>query len=244
MQLSYKNFIILAILPTIFVVFGFVLLMYLYDPLQFFHKPYFRPTTFSTDMWLQNVGIIKHYDFDSYIIGDSMVEHLPINRLDSATNEKWVNLMMYGATLNDRAVILDYLFKHKSPKEIIYALDFKAFETEKTKSDTRFYAPAYSDNFGELFQYYSDSKYFKCAITWSLEPKCVGVAKPLDMLNRSLIELEFLAKKFGGFEKWVAFEDARIKPIMDELRAIKKARNSIESKLQDSKKVIESKTRF
>lgn len=221
MKLSYKNFIILAILPTIFLVFSYAALLYLYDPLQFFHKPFLRDISFSTDMRLQNVGIIKHYDFDSYIIGDSMVEHLPINRLDSATKERWVNLMMYGSSLNDRAVILDYLFKKRSVKEIIYALDFKAFLTEKTKADTSFYAGAYSDNFIQLLRFYSGSKYLKCALTWSSKRECVGEKKPLSMLNASLIEFEFLAKKFGGFERWVAYEDARIKPIMDELRAIK-----------------------
>lgn len=70
-----KKFIFISLLyplPFVVIILG---LIYIYDPLQIFHKPYFREATFFTDMRKQALGIIKHYKFDSYIIDTSMLEN-------------------------------------------------------------------------------------------------------------------------------------------------------------------------
>ncbi|MWV62049.1 hypothetical protein DCO58_06300 [Helicobacter saguini] len=75
MQKTYKNFVFLAlIVPCVALVTLFILL-YLYDSLQLFHKPFLRDETFFHDLRSQNPGIIKNYDFNSVILGTSMLEN-------------------------------------------------------------------------------------------------------------------------------------------------------------------------
>ncbi|MWV62161.1 hypothetical protein DCO58_05685 [Helicobacter saguini] len=71
-MLSYKKFVILTvIMPPIFIAL-LCTLLYLYDPLQLFHKPYLRPVSFMADSRLQDKGVIDFYDFNSVILGSSI----------------------------------------------------------------------------------------------------------------------------------------------------------------------------
>ena len=97
-------------------------LIYMYDPMQIFHKPYFRETTFLMDMRRQALGIIKHYDFDSYILGTSMLENTSAKEANEKLGGNWVNISLSGSVFNERAVILNYLFAHKQPQSILYSL--------------------------------------------------------------------------------------------------------------------------
>ena len=68
-----KRFCIVALGIPLFVGILIILSLYFYDPFLLYHKPYFREEKFSSDMRMQAKGIIKHYDFDSYILGTSML---------------------------------------------------------------------------------------------------------------------------------------------------------------------------
>lgn len=193
--------------------------LYLYDPLQLYHKPYFRETTFSYDMRVQNKGIIKHYDFNSYIVGTSMVEHIPIDTINAITQQKWVNIMMYGSSFDERAIILQYLFTIRKPKNIIYSLDH--FSLIKPTAQPRNFAFLYDSNEFDDIKLYFNQKYMFCAFLWSQKEKCVGVSKPLATLNPDIALAESLGKKFGGFEKWVQYEDNRIHDALEWLRNFK-----------------------
>ena len=193
--------------------------LYLYDPLQLYHKPYFRETTFSYDMRVQNKGIIKHYDFNSYIVGTSMVEHIPIDTINAITQQKWVNIMMYGSSFDERAIILQYLFTIRKPKNIIYSLDH--FSLIKPTAQPRNFAFLYDSNEFDDIKLYFNQKYMFCAFLWSQKEKCVGVSKPLATLNPDIALAESLGKKFGGFEKWVQHEDNRIHDALEWLRNFK-----------------------
>ena len=57
-------------------------LLYVYDPLQLYHKPYFRETTFFNEMRIQDKGIIKNYDFNSFILGSSMFANTSAKEAD------------------------------------------------------------------------------------------------------------------------------------------------------------------
>lgn len=71
----YKKWVILSLSICAFIVVALSTLLYIYDPLMLYHKPYFRKETFSTDMRVQAKAIIDNYDFDSIIIGSSILEN-------------------------------------------------------------------------------------------------------------------------------------------------------------------------
>ena len=132
-----KKFIFISLLyplPFVVILLG---LLYIYDPFQIFHKPYFREATFFTDMRKQALGIIKHYKFDSYIIGTSMLENTDSKEATSKLNsdDKWINISLSGSTFNERAIVLDYIFQNQNPKHIIYSLDGYHIVNSNNKSN-------------------------------------------------------------------------------------------------------------
>ena len=64
--MAYKAFVLWVIAWVVAYSTTIVGLLYIYDPLQLYHKPYFRENAFTDDTRVQNKGIIKHYDFTHY----------------------------------------------------------------------------------------------------------------------------------------------------------------------------------
>ncbi|MCW1630108.1 hypothetical protein OLS52_08485 [Campylobacter jejuni] len=93
------------------------------------------------DMRMQARGLILYKDFDSAIIGTSMLENTSAKEANKKLGGNWINLSLGGSTFALRAVILDYLFKHKDIKNIIYSLDIRALnELKPPKTKTLFHS--------------------------------------------------------------------------------------------------------
>ncbi|WP_191337867.1 hypothetical protein [Helicobacter pullorum] len=219
-KLSPKQFIFgvcLIPLPVVVVLFG---ILWLYDPLQLFHKPIFRETTFFGDMRLAARGIIRYYDFDSVILGTSMLENTSAKEAGEKLGGKWVNLSLINSSYDERAVILEYLFGYKKPQKIIYSLE--SFTIAFIKDTSRF-DYLYDENPLDDFKVYLNDKFILCALAWRESKDCTG---------RDLEELlkwsnhEDLKILFGGFEKWLKYGKketiAMLKNIKDTPFVVKK----------------------
>ncbi|EGO0810583.1 hypothetical protein ITK70_001555, partial [Campylobacter lari] len=111
---SYKKFVIYSLLiPLPFILFLGVLL-YVYDPLQLYHEPWFRDKTYHNDMRIQAKGIIDHNDFDSVILGTSMLENTSVKEASYKLGGRFVNLSMAASTFSERFIILRYLIENKN----------------------------------------------------------------------------------------------------------------------------------
>lgn len=219
-KLSPKQFIFgvcLIPLPVVVVLFG---ILWLYDPLQLFHKPIFRETTFFGDMRLAARGIIWNYDFDSVILGTSMLENTSAKEAGEKLGGKWVNLSLINSSYDERAVVLEYLFGYKKPQKIIYSLE--SFTIASIKDSSRF-DYLYDENPLDDFKVYLNDKFILCALAWRESKDCTG---------RDLEELlkwsnhEDLKILFGGFEKWLKYGKketiAMLKNIKDTPFVVKK----------------------
>lgn len=219
-KLSPKQFIFgvcLIPLPVVVVLFG---ILWLYDPLQLFHKPIFRETTFFGDMRLAARGIIRYYDFDSVILGTSMLENTSAKEAGEKLGGKWVNLSLINSSYDERAVVLEYLFGYKKPQKIIYSLE--SFTIASIKDSSRF-DYLYDENPLDDFKVYLNDKFILCALAWRESKDCTG---------RDLEELlkwsnhEDLKILFGGFEKWLKYGKketiAMLKNIKDTPFVVKK----------------------
>lgn len=219
-KLSPKQFIFgvcLIPLPVVVVLFG---ILWLYDPLQLFHKPIFRETTFFGDMRLAARGIIRYYDFDSVILGTSMLENTSAKEAGEKLGGKWVNLSLINSSYDERAVVLEYLFGYKKPQKIIYSLE--SFTIDSIKDSSRF-DYLYDENPLDDFKIYLNDRFILCALAWRESKECTG---------RDLEELlkwsnhEDLKILFGGFEKWLKYGKketiAMLKNIKDTPFVVKK----------------------
>lgn len=168
-----KKFIIITLLypiPFVILIFG---LIYIYDPLQIFHKPYFREATFFTDIRKQALGIIKHYDFNSYIIGTSMLENTDPKEVQEklADKGKWMNISLSGSAFSERAIVMDYIFNNQNPKHIIYSLDgYMVIAKNKNSLDWDFLY----NNLIDDIRIYLNRKFITCATIFSNKKKCIG----------------------------------------------------------------------
>lgn len=199
-----KKFIFISLLyplPFVVIVFG---LIYIYDPFQIFHKPYFREATFFTDMRKQALGIIKHYKFDSYIIGTSMLENTDPKEATSKLNSdgRWINISLSGSTFNQRAIVLDYIFQNQNPKHIIYSLDgyYMVNMVNRLSNSTLDWDFLYDNNPYNDTKLYRNSKFMICALQFSDDERCVG---NIDDIYQITNWYKGYKEIFGGFDNWI-----------------------------------------
>ncbi|ARQ97335.1 hypothetical protein CLAN_0586 [Campylobacter lanienae NCTC 13004] len=203
-----KKFIFISLLyplPFVVIILG---LIYIYDPFQIFHKPYFREATFFTDMRKQALGIIKHYKFDSYIIGTSMLENTDAKEATNKLNSdgKWINISLSGSTFNQRAMVLDYIFQNQNPKHIIYSLDgyYMVNMVNRLSNSTLDWDFLYDNNPYNDIKLYRNSKFMICALKFSDDKGCVGTIDDIYQITNWYKEYKEL---FGGFDNWIKNKD-------------------------------------
>lgn len=196
-------------------------LLWLYDPLQVWHKPYFRDISFFRDVRIQAKGIIKNYDFDSFILSTSMMENTLSKEAEQKLGGKWANISIGGFRFNERTIILKYMLTHTKPKNIIYSLDMGDWVANRT-NDTKNFAFLYDDNELNDFKIYLNEKFVLCAIRFSKSSDCVG-SKDLDnFISWLWIKDNGSNARFGGMQKWLENkEHEEIKDAIKKLSSMK-----------------------
>ncbi len=127
--MNYKNKFITAIsIPIIFNVVLFSIIFALlinYDHLQLKEYDYYDANKFIAlpNMRLQAKGIINNVDFNSIILGSSMLANTSALEASQLFGGTFVNLSILGARTYERAFIFEDTFRHKKIKNVIYSLD-------------------------------------------------------------------------------------------------------------------------
>lgn len=174
-------------------------LLWLYDPFMFFHKPYFREQTYHSDMRIQARGIIDFTDFDSVILGTSLLENTSAKEAGEKLGGKWVNLSLCGSSFEDRSIVLSYILKHKTIQSLIYSVDSFALVNIQNISIK---PELYEDNaFVRKYEFYLNAKFALCAIKWSKQEKCIGK----NNLETLLQWYQYAQDQFNGFDSWTDY---------------------------------------
>ncbi len=188
---------------------GFALcaLLWLYDPFWLFHKPYFRATTYHSDLRIQAKGIIDNADFDSVVLGTSILENTSAKEAGQKIGGKWINISIAGSDFNERKIVLDYALKRKNIKRVIFSIDnFVLLNGDREDStswrvDSRLYTEGL---FWEKFSRYLNKKFIKCARKWSKNPECVGDKNDLETVSQYAYRAN--KKYFGGMTNWIEWQ--------------------------------------
>lgn len=122
--MNSKKWIKILILLCILSVGFLSLINYIIDPLKLFHKPYFLKNTLNENMRLQAAGIIKNYEFDSIILGTSMLENTSAKEASKILDSDFSNISLSGSDFFERSYILNYTLENKQIKKVIYSLDY------------------------------------------------------------------------------------------------------------------------
>lgn len=202
----YKKSLKISLITSLLIAIYFCIATYVLDPLQIIHTPWGRKTTFINNMREQSLGIIKHQNFDSIILGNSLLENTSADFASKTIGGKFINISTSGVLYPERYNLLNYALEKKEIKNIITIYDSN-FSIYKQYS-AGFKQKAYSDNILSQLQLYSNSKYLSCIFLLKTSEKCVGKEYSLDMPN-IWEKNETSARLFGGFENWVKYSSPK-----------------------------------
>lgn len=125
-------FIILTVILTTFITTLYIGIACNIDYLSIFHplKEVSRNGRLTTDkavpfdnMRIQAFGFINNYQFDSVLLGTSMLENTSSQTCDMEIGGTFINISIFGSSFYERSIVLNYLLKNAHVKNIIYSLD-------------------------------------------------------------------------------------------------------------------------
>jgi len=206
--------------------FLFLSALYIYDPYQLFHKHWLRNQTLKWDMRKQASGIINNFDYDSIILGTSMLENTSSKEASQLLGGKFINISVAGSNFYERSFILRYALNKKPIKKVLYSLDSIHSVSEKGNNNfpVESYSYLYDNNFFNDFKLYLNYRYIKCLSKFSKKSKCVGRQTDFDRPN-AWYQIESERIKFGGLDNW--FKEKNNKQIIAALEKISLIANKI-----------------
>lgn len=219
--------------------------MVLVDPLQLFHKPWFRDDYFIKEMRFQAAGIIRNTEFDSIILGTSMAANFSPREASQIWDTTFVNISPGGSWLSDRSVILKFALARKPIKNAVISLDdFHGFGERRLSFSVTNYDYLYNENRWDDLKVYLNLKYgnfLLCRnIIISSETLCKNT-RNLDTVAE-WFSFEMNSKRFGGLNRWFESKDngevqRALMDIVTKTRAIKNGTMETLNKEDYAKKV-------
>lgn len=197
--MHHKKMVILSTIIPVFFSVLFLVLAISIDPLQLYHKTWFRPQTFSTNIRLQAYGIVKHSgrEFDSIILGTSMLENTSSAQAGEYLGGKFINLSLSGGSEFEKFEVASFVIKNKPIKRILMSLDPYFFEGKKYTTDY----PVGLYTGGLRIMTYLNDRYFLCILKNSKSEECVGGDINWDTPNY-WADHKDIKDNYGKIEKW------------------------------------------
>ena len=152
--------------------------MFLHDPLQIWHKPFFRSKlTYSYTMRESARAFIRDYKFDSVIMGNSLFENISAQKAKEILGGKFFNLSISGGTMYEKHLILNYLLKRRKIKTVIINPNADCTNLEITPRlfDLNQYNFLYNNNPFDDFKIYLNDKLFLGTLCFSNNKNYIGI---------------------------------------------------------------------
>ncbi len=155
--MNHKNSAIkIIVVPLIICAIFFLAVLALlinYDHLQLRKHDFYDGNKFSASpaMRIQAMGIINNVDFNSVILGTSLIETAKASEASKLFGGKFVNLSIRASTFYERYIVLKALFREKNVKNVIYSFEFD-FEPTLELDKPKYWELLYDKNiFNDLF---------------------------------------------------------------------------------------------
>lgn len=102
---------------------GMALLVILIDPFFHYHKPWFGLKPLQTSHQYQGYGAVKHLEYDSLLLGSSVVMSINTDTLDGRLGSATIKAVGNSAAAPLLAAYLDIAFEEHELKQVYYGLD-------------------------------------------------------------------------------------------------------------------------
>ena len=211
---STKRFLIINVSVVVFLTIG----LGVYDPLHIFHKSWITgDNRLHGDMRMQAAGVINNYEFDSIIVGTSMLKGTSAILASEKLGGKFVNLSPNGASIAERKYLIHYALKKKDIKSVIISFD-TGLDQNLIRSNAKFPVTKFNYLYDETMindvQAYWNYKFIACLASLSTSTRCYGNKRDLQRpVNWFGEHLHIRNAKISGLENWVHAEGGRGKSI-------------------------------
>ncbi|MBQ2949197.1 MAG: hypothetical protein IJD94_09545 [Clostridia bacterium] len=139
------------------------------DPFQVYRlaTAYMPPIDNTTQVYA-NAGIVRHYDYDSAIVGTSVTENFSPSLMDEALGGRFIKLCTSAGTAYNHALLMDLAFRTHDMKRIVYGFDVYSYVAglDETGSEVPLYL--YDSN------PFNDAQYWlNRSVLGSFLPRCL-----------------------------------------------------------------------
>ena len=225
-----KKAVAVFFFSSLFLTILFFTALYLYDPLKLYHKPLKKKyqNRIHSNMREQAAGVINNWEFDSLILGTSIMENSSADEASQKLGGRFVNLSLEGSNYFERHIVLRYALSKKKIDRVIYSLDHLGVVSREGHPTFPVdqWDFLYDDNRFDDFRIYLNNKYMKCLRSFSSSDKCLGRDTGLDRPNAWYMD-PFHAARYGGLEKW--FQASNTVQIKEVFQAILDTINQIKA---------------
>lgn len=122
-KMSSKKFIKRLIITVIVLIFAVGAVVYVFDPFYHYHKPWLGLKEVLNDKEYQCIGTLRHFDYDTLLVGSSVMENNDNAWYDEAYGVKSIKaIRSYGATA-DLCYLMDEAYKNHDIKYVFYNID-------------------------------------------------------------------------------------------------------------------------
>lgn len=118
------------------------LLVYAVDPFQIYRlATRYMPPIDNTTQVYANAGIVRHYDYDSAIVGTSVTENFRPTQMDALLGGRFIKLCTSAGTAYNHALLLNLAFETHDLRRVVYGLDVYSLIAglDETGSDVPMY---------------------------------------------------------------------------------------------------------
>ena len=181
---------------------AFCAVVWYVDPFRLFHQPFMCKNQIYDDMRYNARWFIKSGDYDSIILGTSMLANTSAKEAAELLGGKFINISIWGSSLEQRAILMNYALKKKPIKKIIISLDRGGLVPVDVKLDNKVLANRfdflYTDN-SNIFKVYMNIKFISKIFSF----KCEEDAN-MDMPSSWMLKWgDRTEQRFGGLENWI-----------------------------------------
>jgi len=171
------------------------------DPLHLFQKST-APAYLIGNMRIQAAGIINTFDFDSVILGTSMLENSSAKELSITLGGNFANISVSGSSFYERSLILEHALKKKNLKKVVYSIDSYYLYCTFASYPEKNWAYLYDNSFFNDFKAYLNILQMK-DVLFNIRQ---GKKKSLDRPG-AWFKNKYHACRFGGLDNWVKYRD-------------------------------------
>ncbi|WP_297575556.1 hypothetical protein [uncultured Campylobacter sp.] len=239
-------FLGIALFFTLFFALFFITVRH-YDPLKIWHINKNYSQYLQINMRQQAAGIINNYDFDSAILGTSMLVNTSAKEANEILGGRFFNISMQASNFYERSFVLQYAIDKKKLKKVLYSLDTYSIINSDISNNKGLKECVYDKNPLNDFEIYLNDRYIMCLFTFMKIKGCKGEKADFDRPNKWCDNVLY-QNRFGGIDNWLKNKNknqirATFEDVLDAIKEIK-ANNTeydkdVDKKMKNSKKYID-----